>query len=170
MEGKGHRVKVSGLPGRGGNQVWQLGQHWLGGAGDGQGGGPQPLKKEGSCDRGRRGLARLDAPDSSSPVSICPGGSRGQEAHKKEASPCRGQYGVQGPVPSPALKAQDITASRGEGEGARPACPVQGASCLPEPKGTRGRSQGLPAPEGPLALRVATPSWVFGRLGNSSKR
>lgn len=169
MEGKGPRVEVSGLPGRGGSQVWQLGQRWPGDAGDGQGGGPQPLKKEGSRDRGR-GLARLDARDSSSPMSVCPGGSRGQEAHEKEASPCRGRTGYRGPVPSPALKAREITASGEEGEGARPACPGQGASCLPEPKGTRGRSQGLPAPEGPLALRVATPSWVFGRLGNSSKR
>lgn len=164
MEGKGPRVEVSGLPGRGGSQVWQLGQRWPGGAGDGQGGGPQPLKKEGSRDRGR-GLARLDARDSSSPVSISPGGSRGWEAHEKAASPCRGQDGVQGPRSLPSSEGPRDHSIRG-GRGRRPPCLPRAGCFLPsrtkgDPRAVPGPPcpRGAPGPAGGYTFLGFRPTW-----------
>lgn len=158
MEGKGPRVKVSGFPGRGGSQVWLLEQRRPRGAGDGQGGGPQPLKKEGSRDRGRRGLVRPDARDSSSPVSICPGGSRGQETHEKEASPCGGKDRVQRPrsLPSPdGPRDHSIWGGRGR----RLPCLPGAGSFLPS--GAKGDPRSVPGPPCPRGAPGLAGGYTF---------
>ena len=158
MEGKEPRVEVSGFPSRGGSQVWLLGHHWPGGAGDGQGGGPQPLKKEGSHDRGRRGLARPEARDSSFPVSFCPGGSRGWETHKKEASPLRGQDGVEGPHSLPSPEGPRDHSIQG-GRGRHPPC-LPRAGCL-LPSRTKGDPRAVPGPPCPRGAPGPAGGYTF---------
>lgn len=141
----------------GGGELW--GQ-------DREAGHSLPAKKGGPPGRGGEPRPSPMPRGSNSSVGVCPGG---QETQEKGASLCGEGRGAEAPSPQN-LQAQKIPASREEG--GPPACrgqgwAAQGPSCRPGTEGRR-RRQGLPAQQGP-SWPVARLSWVFGRLGNSSK-
>ena len=76
-----------------------LGIRLAGGLGGGQGGSPQPLKKEGSCDRGAGAWPWPDACDSGSSLSICPGDPEAERPVNGRRHRVGGRMGFRGSIP-----------------------------------------------------------------------
>lgn len=150
-----HRQKPS-------SAAWAL--DWLGVKGEDKE-AALSLSQERASGRRGRGLTQPDSRGAHSSVSICPG-IGGQEAQGREASVCGAKNRGAEALPLPEPESPDHSIGRAQEEG-------QGHSCLPGagqgPSCRPGTKRKPPCPRRAPAHWSARPSWVFGRLGNSSK-
>lgn len=107
--------------------------------------------------------------DLASSVGICPGDPEAQRPKKRRQDLGGGGWGAEAPaLPRPEGPGDHSIRGVPRRRARRP--PPPAGPFLPPGTNGKPRSPGLPAPEAPLAPPEATLSWVFGRLGNSSKR